>query len=149
MAANSHLTVGVHALCWLELARRRGTTSLTSEQIAASLDSNPSLVRRSLAPLRDAGLVVAGRGPGSGWRLGRPAERITLSDVHEALGMEPAFDLHAHEPNPHCPVGFGIRPILGDVYAEVERDVSRRLARSTIASLLDRILREQPLPAGL
>jgi hypothetical protein len=35
------------------------------------------------------------------------------------------------------------------VYAEVERDVSRRLARSTIASLLDRILREQPLPAGL
>lgn len=147
MAANSQLTVAVHALCWLELARRRGTTSLTSERIAASLDSNPSLVRRSLAPLREAGLVVAGRGPGSGWSLGRPAGRISLRDVHEAMGVEPAFDLHAHEPNQECPVGFGIRPILADVYAEVDRDVSRRLARSTIASVLDRILREQPLPA--
>ncbi|HEY3527734.1 MAG TPA: Rrf2 family transcriptional regulator [Nocardioides sp.] len=148
IAANSHLTVAVHALCWLELSSRRGTPTLTSERIAASLDSNPALVRRSLAPLRDAGLLVTGRGPGSGWALGRPASRITLRDVHEAIGVMPAFDLHAHEPNQECPVGFGIRPVLSAVYDDVDRAVADRLDRTTIADLLDTILRDRPLPVG-
>src|ERR1700712_1307610 len=104
IAANSQLTVAVHALCWLELSTRRGTPTMTSERIAASLASNPGLVRRSLGPPRDAGLVVTGRGPGAGWSLARPAGEITLSDVHRALGVEPAFDLHPHQPNLECPV---------------------------------------------
>jgi DNA-binding IscR family transcriptional regulator len=138
----------VHALCWLALSTRRGTPTLTSARIAASLDSNPALVRRSLAPLREAGLVVTGRGPGSGWRLARPADRITLREIHEAIGQTPAFDLHAHEPNQECPVGFGIRPVLSSVYADVERAVAERLEQTTVADLLDRILSEQPLPTG-
>ena len=34
MAANSRLTIAVHALAWLALARRRGQEQLTSEQVA-------------------------------------------------------------------------------------------------------------------
>ena len=146
IAANTRLTVAVHALCWLELSTRRGTPTMTSERIAASLASNPVLVRRSLGPLREAGLVATGRGPGAGWSLGRSATEITLADVRSALGVEPAFDLHPHQPNLECPVGFGIRPVLGEVYAEVDRAIADRLAGTTIAGLLDSILREQPLP---
>jgi DNA-binding IscR family transcriptional regulator len=146
MAANSRLTVAVHALCWLELSTRRGIPTMTSERIAASLASNPVVVRRSLGPLREAGLVATSRGPGAGWSLARPATEITLADVHAAMGVEPAFDLHPHEPNLECPVGFGIRPVLGDVYAEVDRAVADRLAETTVDGLLDTILREQPLP---
>lgn len=143
---NARLTTAVHALCWLELARRRGWPKLSSEQVAASLASHPVLVRTSLAPLREAGLVESGRGRGAGWTLTRPASEITVADVYTALAADPPFALHPHEPNAGCPVGFGIRPVLTDLYAEVDAAVLRSLGARTIAGLLDEILSRHPLP---
>jgi DNA-binding IscR family transcriptional regulator len=146
MSANSRFTTAVHALCWLELAARRGRHTLTSQEIAASLASHPVLVRRTLAPLRDAGIVtVAGRGPGAGWSLGRAAGFITLYDVYRVLGSETPFALHPHEPNGECPVGFGIRPVLTAVYQEVEMSIAGSLERKTIDDVLETILNERPL----
>jgi Rrf2 family protein len=148
VAANSRLTTAIHALCWLELAARRGYPSLTSERVADSLASNPALVRKALGPLREAGLVTADRGPGGGWSLARPATRIRLDQVYDALGDDPAYALHPHEPNQDCPVGFGIRPVLGEVYADAEAAVRRTLRRRTVADLLDELLSEHPLPTA-
>jgi Rrf2 family protein len=145
VSANSRLTTAIHALCWLELAARRGDATLTSERVAASLASNPALVRKALGPLRDAGLVTAGRGRGAGWSLARPAHRIRLDEVYAALDEEPGFALHAHEPNQECPVGFGIRPVLAEVYAEADAAVRRTLRRRTVADVLDELLTEHPL----
>jgi DNA-binding IscR family transcriptional regulator len=146
MSANSRLTTAIHSLCWLEHASRRGDASLTSERIAASLASNPALVRRSLGPLREAGIVVAGRGPGAGWSLARPADQVTLGDVYVAIGGEDAFALHPHEPNLECPVGYGIRAVLGSVYDEVDAVIASSLGSRTVADVLDRVLAEHPLP---
>ena len=147
MSANSRLTTAIHALCWLELAARRGYTSLSSERVAASLASNPALVRKALGPLRDAGLVTAGRGPGAGWSLARPARTIRLDEVYDALGEDPPYALHPHEPNQDCPVGFGIRPVLGELYADAEAAVRRSLARHSVADVLDTLLTDHPIPA--
>jgi DNA-binding IscR family transcriptional regulator len=148
VSANSRLTTAIHALCWLELAARRGYPSLTSERVAASLASNPALVRKALGPLREAGLVVSGRGPGAGWCLARPAAQIRLDEVYDALGDDTTFALHPHEPNQECPVGFGIRPVLGAVYADADAAVRRTLARRTVADVLDELLTQHPLPAA-
>lgn len=141
MSANSRLTTAVHALCWLELARRRGRAPLTSAEIAASLANNPVQVRRSLAHLRRAGLVgVTGRGPGAGWTLTRPADEVTLLAVHEALGEPGPFALHPHEPNPECTVGAGIRPVLERVYDGVRAAMAEELRSTTVADVLEEIL---------
>ncbi len=146
MSANSRFTTAVHALCWIELSTRHGRPALTSAEIADSLASHPVLVRRILAPLRDDGtLRVTGRGPGAGWRLGRPAAEISLLDVHRSLAEEGPFALHSHEPKQDCPVGFGIRPVLAGVYARVEDAIARELRSSTIAGVLDGLLRDHPL----
>jgi DNA-binding IscR family transcriptional regulator len=138
---NAQLTTAVHALSWLELASRRGRTAMTSAEIAASLANNPVQIRRTLAPLRRAGLVrVVGRGPGAGWSLGKPAETITLKDIGVALGEGRPFGLHPHEPNPECPVGGGIRPVLEGIYADVEAAIAQQLERQTVADVLDAIL---------
>lgn len=149
MSATSRLTVAVHALCWLELARRDGRDTLTSAEVADSLASHPVLVRRILAPLRERGLLeVVGRGPGAGWRLARAATSLTLADVAAALGEGGAFALHPHEPKQTCPVGFGIRPVLAEVYAEAEAAVRASLSRRTIADVLDTTLVAHPLPSA-
>jgi DNA-binding IscR family transcriptional regulator len=146
VAENSRLTVAVHALCWLALAGRSGVDSLTSEQIASSLESNPVAVRRALAPLRDAGMVTTDLGRQGGWSLARPAERITLAEVHAVVDGPQVFALHPHEPNQECPVGFGIRDVLDDVYGGVAAAVDSELARHTVADVLDTLLRDHPLP---
>ena len=141
MSANSRLTAAVHALAWLELAARRGHASLTSAEVASSLANNPVQVRQSLGQLREAALVrVTGRGPGAGWQLARPADEITLFEVYDALGDPGPFALHAHDPNPECTVGSGIRPVLENIYDDVRAAMSQQLRATTIADVLEEIL---------
>src|SRR6266480_4270963 len=121
VAANSRLTVAVHALAWMALAQRQGREVLTSDQVAASVNTNPVIIRRCLGDLRRAGLVRVRHGAGAGWSLARPAGEITLLEVHDAVGQEPPFGLHHAEPNLECPVGRGIRPALSRVYGGIDQ----------------------------
>ncbi|RKN33837.1 Rrf2 family transcriptional regulator [Micromonospora musae] len=140
MAANSRVTIAAHALAWMELARRRGREVLTSEEVAASVNTNAVIVRRSLGDLQRAGLVRARRGNGAGYSLARSATEITLLDVWLAVSPEPLLALHHCEPNLECPVGRGIRPVLTDLYDEATDTFRAALARSTVADILQRIL---------
>ncbi|MEU8818549.1 Rrf2 family transcriptional regulator [Actinoplanes sp. NPDC048796] len=140
MAANSRLTVAVHALTWLALAHRRGRDVLTSDEVAASVNVNPVIVRRSLGDLRRAALVSVRHGTGAGWLLARPPGEIPLSDVYDAVEGPPVFALHHTEPNLECPVGRGIRPALSGVYTGVHQALRRELARTSIADVLHRSL---------
>jgi Rrf2 family protein len=136
MAANSRMTIAVHALTWMALARRRGHEELTSEQVAASVNTNPVIIRRSLGDLRRAGLVDVRHGPGAGWSLARVPEEITLLEVYEAVGQEPVFAMHHSEPNLECPVGRGIRPALSHLYGEIEQAMRHELARTSVEDVL-------------
>jgi Rrf2 family protein len=136
MAANSRLTIAVHILTWLALAHRRGTELLTSDQVAASVNTNPVIIRRSLGDLRRAGLVTVRHGAGAGWSLARAPEEIMLLDVYDAVEREPLFGMHHTEPNLECPVGKGIRPVLGDVYGRAELALRAELGRTSIADVL-------------
>ncbi|MEU5395845.1 Rrf2 family transcriptional regulator [Streptomyces tibetensis] len=144
MAANSRLTIATHALVWLALAQRRGQEVLTSEQVAASVNTNPVIIRRSLGDLRRAGLVDVRRGAGAGWSLAREPEEITLLEVHDAVDAQPPFGLHHTEPNLECPVGRGIRPALSRAYGRVEQAIRRELADTSIADVLRETLTNQP-----
>ncbi|WP_169953758.1 Rrf2 family transcriptional regulator [Microbispora sp. H11081] len=141
MAANSRLTIATHVLTWLALAHRRGQEVLTSDQVAASVNTNSVIIRRSLGDLRRAGLVEVRHGAGAGWSLARAPREITLLQVYDAVGGEPPFGLHRSEPNLECPVGRGIRPALNQTYGRVEQAIRRELADTSIADVLREALR--------
>jgi len=136
VAANSRLTVAVHALAWMALAQRQGREVLTSDQVAASVNTNPVIIRRCLGDLRRAGLVRVRHGAGAGWSLARPAGEITLLEVHDAVGPASPFALHHAEPNLECPVGRGIRPALSRVYDGIDQALRRELAAVSVADVL-------------
>jgi DNA-binding IscR family transcriptional regulator len=148
MGTNSQLTTAIHALCWIEFARRRGDASLTSDRVAESLNSHPVQVRRTLGLLRDAGLVRSSFGRGAGWALERDAGEISLSDVNDAIGGQRTFRLHAHHPKETCEVGFGIGAVLDGIYHSVDERVSDELSSRSIADVLDEILADHPLPSS-
>ena len=136
MAANSRMTIAVHALAWLSLAQRQGHEVLTSNRVADSVNTNPVIIRRCLGDLRQAGLVTVRHGAGAGWSLARAPAEITLLEVYDAVGQESPFGLHHTEPNLDCPVGKGIRPALGHVYGQIEQALRRELAVVSVADVL-------------
>jgi Rrf2 family protein len=135
---NSRFSTAVHIL--LLLASMPGER-LTSEFIAASVGTNPVVIRRQLASLREAGLVESKGARGGGWALGLDPARITLKMVRHSLGAEARFRMHSNEPHPQCAVGQNVRGVLEEVYEEADRAVMRSLEEWTIADLLKRVRR--------
>src|SRR5215207_9248111 len=107
---NSRFAVAVHVLTLLEQSRGE---PVTSEYLAASVHTNPSLVRRLLGTLARAGLTTSRLGLGGGALLARRADEITLLDVYRAVDEEgELFALHRERPNPKCLVGRNIQGAL-------------------------------------
>ncbi|GAA1204283.1 Rrf2 family transcriptional regulator [Prauserella alba] len=132
----------MHALAFL--AQWQGGELRSSQAIAESLDSNPAFVRRVLGRLRERGLVVAVEGAAGGWRLAKPAEEITLRDVH-AVADDGAVPLpvHAHPPNRNCVIGRHMLSLLESEFADAQRAMEERLAQTSIADLLGRVYRSE------
>ncbi|MEW9808545.1 Rrf2 family transcriptional regulator [Mesorhizobium marinum] len=132
MKRNSKLSASLHALVHMA---HRPDHAMTSEQIASWLNTNPVVVRRMVAGLREAGILSSTRGHGGGWTLARPADRITLADVTAALD-EKLIAFSTEPENPRCLVERAVNRSLDDVRDEVERILAQRLAQVTLADLV-------------
>jgi Rrf2 family protein len=132
---STRFALAVHVLA---LLGGGGDAPLRSDELAASAGASAEHVRRILAPLRAAGLVVSRPGPCGGWRLARDPCAITLADVRHAVqgGADPVFGLP--EPGGGCTVGARIREALVDVEARCARAVEQELATMTVAALAAR-----------
>jgi Rrf2 family transcriptional regulator, repressor of oqxAB len=75
----------LHLMLTLALAHAEGVEQLSSAQLANGLGANPSLVRKLLVPLANAGLVHAMYGRDGGIRLGRSTNAITLREIYSAV----------------------------------------------------------------
>lgn len=106
-----------------------------SGAIADQLRSHAVFLRRVLATLVRAGIVEAREGRVGGYRLARPAERITLADVYRAIKSAAADDLVSSE-LPRGPIlSAGTALALSGVLAETEASVLDVLMQHTIAEL--------------
>ncbi|MGV3573810.1 MAG: Rrf2 family transcriptional regulator [Devosia sp.] len=131
MRQDSRLSRMLHVL--LHMARHEG--SFTSEQIAGMLGTNGAVVRRSLAGLRDAGLVRAEKGHHGGWRIARSLSEITLLDVHRCIGSERLFTIGSDNDSPECAVEAVVNEALAETLADAERQLMAKFAALTLEQL--------------
>ena len=135
MAANSRFAVAVHALAilaWHEDLRHN------SREIADSVATNPVVIRRLLAQLMRAGIVESSHGAKGGFRLARPAAKVSLYDVYRAV-EEGGFFALPDKKNDKCPVACRMKEILDGVFSRVESKVVPELRRSTLADVVRRL----------
>jgi DNA-binding IscR family transcriptional regulator len=131
MKQSSQLSDILHVL--LHMAEGDGPT--TSDSLAAAMGTNPVVLRRLMTGLREAGLVASAKGHGGGWVISCPLDRITLRDVHAALGAPRLVSLGFREDRPQCLVAQAVNESLGAAVQEAEAGLLKRLGTVTLAVL--------------
>jgi Rrf2 family protein len=131
MRHDSRLSRMLHVL--IHMDRHKAAT--TSEHIAAMLNTNPVVVRRTMAGLREKGYVHSEKGHGGGWTLGRPLSDMTLLDIYEAVGGPPVFAVGPASDNPECLVEQAVNAALSDAFEEAEKLLLKRFGTVTLADI--------------
>ena len=136
MPRSSRFSVALHVLTHLVDA----SEPQTSEELAGCVGTNPVVVRRTLAGLREAGLVTSTRGTGGGWSLARPATRVTLRDVYEALGDRLLVGIDvAGSRGDRCRIKRAVAGTLDEFLDDAEALLAARLGSITLANLATRV----------
>ena len=136
MSDSQRFPLAAHALAFLAHAQAFGPeAAVSSTALAASMPTNPVVVRRVTAMLARAGLIGARPGArGGAWLLACP-EAITLDKVLEAVGG--CASLGCPPPGARgCPVGERIPLAVGHAIAAAEGAAAERLSHITVADLL-------------
>ena len=136
MRASCRFAMAVHVLA--VLAYQEGDR-VTSAFLAASVNTNPVIIRRLLLSLQRAKLVETSKGAGAGSRLSRSPRRINLAEVYGAVEESEPFVAPARKPNSSCPVGSCMRETLEKVFASARNALERDLAKTTLADLLEAV----------
>jgi DNA-binding IscR family transcriptional regulator len=136
MSDSQKFPVAAHALAYL--AHKDATTAdgaISSAELAASMPTNPVVVRRVTAMLAKAGLIATRAGVNGGAWLLKPAASIRLDSV-----------LHAVDGCAHlgkatmgvsgCPVGERIPAKVKEAIEAADAAAMARLSKITVADLL-------------
>lgn len=142
MATNCRFAFATHILSVLAL---HPDENFSSEALAATVNTNPVVIRRLLLDLKEAALIETQRGPGGGARLARAACDITLAQIHRAASgeIEP-FGPHPNPPAQCCVVGREIKAVLEQVSGRARAAVEREWAAVSLADVLREICAAAP-----
>jgi DNA-binding IscR family transcriptional regulator len=107
----------------------------TSEVLARAMSTNPVVIRRVMAGLRDAGYVQSAKGHGGGWTLACDPAKVTLRDIYTALGSPSLLSIGNRTEAPGCVVERAVNAALGASFDEAEALLRSRFAGVTLAGL--------------
>jgi DNA-binding IscR family transcriptional regulator len=138
MQISTKFTIAIHIITAAKFFE--GQQKITSQFLAASIGSNPVIIRNIMLQLQDAGIIDVKRGPG-GITIKRPLSEITYLDVYKAVETnsdENLFRFHEN-PNPQCPVGRNIHKALDQSLLNIQSDFEKDLATHNLQEVYDNI----------
>jgi len=131
MNMDNRLSSVLHLLLHLMEA----SDAIPSEKLATAMNSNPVVVRRTMAGLRDAGIVTSEKGHGGGWRLSCDPEQTTMLDVYRALGSPRLFAMGHRCETPTCLIEQAVNVALTDAFREAKALITAQLDTLTLTAL--------------
>jgi len=140
MKSDNKLSSILHVI--LHLAEHN--QAMTSETLALYLKTNPVVIRRMMAGLRQAGLVISVKGHGGGWTMAKPLAAISLQDVYQALGAPRLFAQGYRQEAPLCLIEQAVNASLDSAFTEAEQQLLRKFGNVSLADIAaDFALRRQ------
>jgi len=117
----------------------RADGPVTSEVLARAMNTNPVVLRRVMAGLREQGYVQSEKGHGGGWTLACNLSQVTLLDIYSALGSPALFALGNRTEAPGCLIEEAVNAALNQSFEEAERLLRARFAEVTLGALSEEL----------
>lgn len=133
MAANTQFSIAVHLM--LALGYNNGQTA-TSGELARSINTSPSFVRRILAKLSKANLVSTTTGKSGSCQLTKQPHEISILEIYKAVDAPETFVIHDYPVQNSCLVSCNIEAVMQKVLTKAQNQFENSLAETTLAELL-------------
>lgn len=133
MAANNQFSIAAHLMAGMGICTQ---TQRTSTELAKSVNTSPSFIRRTLAKLSKAGLVETAKGKNGFCRLARDPSEISLLDIYQAIDAPKAFSIHHYEETKPCAVSCNIKAALEKTLEHAQQGMERSLAEISLRDLI-------------
>jgi len=128
MFSNVRFATNLHILVLLD---QFDNSWVSSSLISGSTGVNSAIIRKELAELKKAGLIVSKEGKGGGVKLAQNSEEITLSDIYNLIRTVDHLGKY-NKPNPDCTVGKNINKQLDILYASLDQQLEEKLSAITL-----------------
>lgn len=112
---------------------------MTSDELASSIRTNPTVIRRLVSKLVDAGLLETFKGKSGGIRMAKSPKEITLKDIYEAVLDKKLMATPCKEPYKQCVVSCNMGNLLSEVAEGIEQNSMSYLAGIKLSDLTSQI----------
>ncbi|WP_323702847.1 Rrf2 family transcriptional regulator [Mammaliicoccus sp. Dog046] len=132
---DSKFSVAIHTLVMVS----KYSPNINSEDIANSVKTNSSYIRKIVSLLKKADIIKTYQGK-SGIILNVPKEELNLLDIYLAVNNKNKKLLDVHtEANQNCPVGKHIENVLIPTFDNIEDQFYIYLKNKTLADIINEI----------
>lgn len=138
---DSAFCVAVHAMVYLN---HKAHKTVSSEELAENICTNPARVRKIMACLKKAGLVDTKAGSAGGYVFSGDPGRVSLAQIAESMGarlVEASW--RSGDTDMDCLVASGMADLMDQVFLDLNERCMARLQQITLEDLNERLFSEE------
>lgn len=132
--------IAVHALVYLN----HKASTVSSAVLARNVCTNPARIRKVMAKLKNAGIVVTKVGAEGGYFLEKSASEVTLRQVIDAVEIAVvSSSWQTGDALINCMIANGMVDVMNKIYSELDSLCRKRLEKITIEDIQHCISKEE------
>ncbi len=136
----SEFAVAVHGLVYLNKKK----TTISSEELASNVCTNPARIRKVMAKLKKAGMIITKEGLEGGYHFIKDPAQVNLKQVCDALEVTfVSSSWKSGDENMPCMISSGMSGVMDDIYGELNELCRIRMEKITIKDIQEKLVKSR------
>ncbi len=137
----SEFAVAVHGLVYLNKKK----TTISSEELASNVCTNPARIRKVMAKLKKAGIIATKEGLEGGYHFIKDPVQVNLKQVCDALEVTfVSSSWKSGNENMPCMISSGMSGVMDEIYGDLNELCRNRMEKITIMDIQEKLLKSRP-----
>lgn len=136
----SEFAVAVHGLAYLNQKK----ATISSEELAANVCTNPARVRKVMAKLKKAGIIDTKEGLEGGYHFTKDPRTVNLKQICDALEVTfVSSSWKSGDENKPCMVSSGMAGVMDEIYEELNELCRIRMEEITVKDIQQKLIHKR------